>query len=612
MAENEGPADDGVSGVGGTGGVVRVGVVTARVDSALEAELEGVLTAAWERLVAEVPGVRWVEGYAGHAGSSPGSPGVADPLPEATGSQPGASVAVGEEVMPEPVQAALRALLAAAAPGGLVGVDGDAALAVVEAAGAMRGWADAVMVDAARVLFEQLRSVTAGGPAGEADLPAGRRGEALARARSLTVDEVEAATGAGRGQCQKLVGFATAAPVRTAAARAAMRAGRCEFYRAQIVEQATDQLDPADADQIAVEVLGCRPDGNPWSHPQFRGRLRRRVLKHQDPVVREKTHQQAVADRGAWTSLSEDGTAELAITGDAPRVVAARERLEAIARAVRAHDGGRRTLDQLRSDVALDLLTHGTVPPLPAVTPSRGTTAGAVGPVHGSACAPPTDADASTPAGTAPPEGPVSEAEDRWAVYRAVGELPAAQVSLTVSLETLLGVEDGVGQLAGYGPVDAVQARRIAFAPGSVWSRIVTDPLTGWALDRSVNRYRPDPAMAEQVRTRDGTTREPGSTTPAHWPTVDLDHHRPYTSDPDGNPTGGPTSAANLYALTRRGHNRKTRGYWTYEVNSAGLCIWTTATGRTHTTAPCDYDELTNTHRPRDADDRSSDEPPPF
>lgn len=71
---------------------------------------------------------------------------------------------------------------------------------------------------------------------------------------------------------------------------------------------------------------------------------------------------------------------------------------------------------------------------------------------------------------------------------------------------------------------------------------------------------------------------------------------------------GGPTSAANLYALTRRAHNRKTRGYWTYEVNAHGLCTWTTATGRTYTTAPCDYDELTAPDRGR----TDTDDPPPF
>ncbi|HET7305522.1 MAG TPA: hypothetical protein VFJ12_13340 [Segeticoccus sp.] len=485
----------------------------------------------------------------------------------AAGSAP--SVELPDSSMPEPVRVALRALLVAAEPGAVDGLDGDGALQLVEAAGVLRGWADSVMVDGARVLFEQLRTLTGGGPAGEADLPRSRRERALAEARSLTVDEVEAATGAGRTQCQKVVGFATAGRERTAAAREAMREGRCEFYRAQVVEHATTDLDPDLADEVAVHVLGCRPDGTPWSHRQFRGRLRRRVLKHQDREQREKTHEKAVADRGAWTELADDGTGELSLTGDAPRVVAARERIEAVARAVRAQ-GDERTLDQLRSDVALDLLTHGVVPPVAAGADGVG------GPAHVS--------DSTSADGGA--------VGDPLAVYRAIGELPPAQVSLTVPLDTLLGLRDGLGELAGYGPVDAQQARRIAFAPGSVWWRVVTDPVTGWAVERSVNAYRPDPRMADQVRTRDGTTREPGSTTPAGRPTVDLDHRVPYASDGEGRSVGGPTSAANLYALTRRAHNRKTRGYWSYEVNAHGVCTWTTATGRTYTTAPCDYEEL--------------------
>lgn len=296
-------------------------------------------------------------------------------------------------------------------------------LSLVQAAGAVRGWADAVMVDATRALFDCLRPVATGGPAAEAELGRTARSEALARARALTVDEVEAATGAGRAQCQKLVGFATAAPARTAAARAAMRGGRCEFYRAQIAQRATDELAPELADGIVGDVLGPRPDGTCWSHRQFRARLRRRVLRHQDPKDREKTHERAVAERGAWATMQDDGTGELDITGDAPRVVAARERLEALARALR-RQGDLRTLDQLRSDVALDLLTHGTVPPL-AERPD---------PVTG-----------------------CTASRDPWAVYRAVGDLPPAQVALTVPLDTLLGLREGIGELVGYGPIDAEQ-----------------------------------------------------------------------------------------------------------------------------------------------------------
>ena len=69
----------------------------------------------------------------------------------------------------------------------------------------------------------------------------------------------------------------------------------------------------------------------------------------------------AVADRTAYASVDPDGTGGLTVTGEAGRVSAAMERVEDVARRLRG-DGDARTLTQLRSDVALDLLLYGWVP----------------------------------------------------------------------------------------------------------------------------------------------------------------------------------------------------------------------------------------------------------
>lgn len=99
--------------------------------------------------------------------------------------------------------------------------------------------------------------------------------------------------------------------------------------------------------------------------------------------------------------------------------------------------------------------------------------------------------------------------------------------------------------------------------------------------------------MTRPCRTRDGTSREPGSVVPAlERSRVDLDHRAPYSAGVDGQSAGGPTCGANLFSLDRRSHVYKTRGYWTYDVGLDDTITWTTMTGRVYTTTPMDYDEF--------------------
>ncbi len=69
----------------------------------------------------------------------------------------------------------------------------------------------------------------------------------------------------------------------------------------------------------------------------------------------------ALVRRTAFGELHDDGMGTVVITGKGERVVAAMERVDDIARTLRAAGDGR-TLTQLRSDVALDLLLQGWPP----------------------------------------------------------------------------------------------------------------------------------------------------------------------------------------------------------------------------------------------------------
>ena len=148
-------------------------------------------------------------------------------------------------------------------------------------------------------------------------------------------------------------------------------------------------------------------------------------------------------------------------------------------------------------------------------------------------------------------------------------------------LPTLLGEEHGVGEIPGLGFVSGDHARQLATARGSVWRRLVTDPVTGVALDVSTYRYRPTRAMAETVAALDAICRAPGCTTAAHR--CDIDHDRPWPA--------GPTAVSNLSSKHRRHHNHKTRGTWTATTDSDGVILWHTASGRAYMTRRHNYDD---------------------
>jgi hypothetical protein len=145
---------------------------------------------------------------------------------------------------------------------------------------------------------------------------------------------------------------------------------------------------------------------------------------------------------------------------------------------------------------------------------------------------------------------------------------------VTVSLATLLGLDEDPAQLAGYGAITAQTARRLA-ASGT-WRRLVTDPQTGTVLDVGKTRYRPPEDLAEIIRARDPYCVSPICNAASR--NCDLDHRVPF--NPDG--TGGATSTDNISPACRRDHLLKTHAGWTYDRADNGTITWTTPTGHTY------------------------------
>jgi Domain of unknown function (DUF222) len=142
---------------------------------------------------------------------------------------------------------------------------------------------------------------------------------------------------------------------------------------------------------------------------------------------------------------------------------------------------------------------------------------------------------------------------------------------VTISMETLLGLTNDPGQLAGYGPIAAEAARELA----------MHGPFRGLLLGEyqqitaiSTDTYRPTTLMKEANLARSaGTCTAPGCTLPIQ----EHDHITPWPA--------GKTTPANLQGLCTWHHHRKHDNY-TVTRDADGTTHWTTPAGRHHTTHP--------------------------
>jgi hypothetical protein len=143
-------------------------------------------------------------------------------------------------------------------------------------------------------------------------------------------------------------------------------------------------------------------------------------------------------------------------------------------------------------------------------------------------------------------------------------------ISVAIDLQTLMGLAENPGQLAGYGAIPASVARRLA-ADGN-WQRFVSDPTTGNLLDFGREKYTPPQELIDYLLARGRVCRFPGCRRTGQ--SSDIDHAQSWE-------TGGETNPANLGLLCRRHHRMKTHGGWSLESNPDGSCLWKSPQGKT-------------------------------
>ena len=153
------------------------------------------------------------------------------------------------------------------------------------------------------------------------------------------------------------------------------------------------------------------------------------------------------------------------------------------------------------------------------------------------------------------------------------------QVQVIVALSTLLRIDEQPGELAGYGPIPAEVARKMAADPTGTWTRLVTDEL-GQLVDYGREKYRPPQDLIDHVTARDRTCRGPHCH--RHARRCEVDHVIPFSE-------GGQTNAGNLGPECPREHHVKHDAGWQTERLPDGTIRWTTPTGRVYDRPPETY-----------------------
>ncbi|MCD1268894.1 DUF222 domain-containing protein [Microbacterium sp. MEC084] len=253
------------------------------------------------------------------------------------------------------------------------------------------------------------------------------------------------------------------------------------------------------------------------------GSVARKLADDIEPLPLEERHEEAMAERGTSVAPMPDGMAAFTLIGPAGTVYAMHDRATQMARTIyrTKAEGDVRTLDQIRADVFAEIALAGL---------------------------------------------PTAELIDQHG-GDALTKIKAT-VQVTVPWRSLTGVGDESAFLAGYGPIPAEAARRLA-GEAATWIRLFQNPDTGCL--KTVDTYTPTKAQRRFLIARDEHCRFPGCRQPAIR--CEDDHTIPYSH-------GGPTDVRNLANLCRAHHVLKHNSAWRFRHGPGGVLEVISPTGR--------------------------------
>ncbi|MFJ1993783.1 HNH endonuclease signature motif containing protein [Streptomyces asiaticus] len=401
----------------------------------------------------------------------------------------------------------------------------------------------------------------------ETELPAAVRERDAEAAWNFTCEEVACALKLSGTTAAKRLEVARELDRHYPTTLGMLERGEICYMQAVAVTEACAVLDPEVAGQVEASLVEKMPG---MATGQTRRALAREILRA-DPHGAEQRHQARKRERQMVHYPKDDGMALWGATLPAEQAAAMNAAVDA--HAATLPDEGR-TLEQKRVDALVDLVLNRTDPGV-AASGVRASGESAPGEPASSGSAP----DRSGPGGPIT-SGPITSGP-------TAGGRSAAVVQVTVPLDVLIGDSDDPAHLKGYGPITAGQARRIAFAKGTVWHRLIIEPKTGMLIKTDPTTYKPTAETERHVIARDAYCTFPTCRMPAHR--CDLDHVEPFNHHDRA--AGGQTVPENLGALCRRHHRMKTHhpGWAVKRDSRTGTTTWTAPTGHRYTNRPHDY-----------------------
>lgn len=359
----------------------------------------------------------------------------------------------------------------------------------------------------------------------------GSRDDHMIAARSTTA-ELACALRLPEGAVMALLVESEALVHELPATMTALREGALSYRHAQVVMSATAALDETPRltlDTMLAERATTTTVAN-------LGRAARRARERHDPRPLVDRHAVAVVERHVELEVARDGMAWLHQLLPAVQASAIFHRLSDLAAACQGPDEPR-TLAQLRADACVGLLLDDDA--------RSAATAGSV-------WSPQTEVDTTRGARSEPDATHPGPLQVSMRGIRPV-------VAVTVPVMTLLGRSDEPGDLAGYGPIDAVTARRLA-AHAPSFLRLLTHPESGAVLSVGRDRYTVPADLRSWLKIRDETCRFPGCARRAER--CDVDHVEDWAH-------GGTTSHDNLIHLCRKHHRLKHTSRWKLRTGGA-------------------------------------------
>lgn len=354
-------------------------------------------------------------------------------------------------------------------------------------------------------------------------------------ARQETVVEVGELWGMSSGALRRELNAAIFLAERMPKVMGLVESGALDNYRARMIADAIRVQINQDNDEVSLDAVDRRISKFLLKHVralddsddglvcctirQLQNKLSYEVRKLRSADA-EKRFAQRYRERRATAQAGEDGMGWLTIEHAVDRVQLAHHRLTLAAKELRAN-GDTRTLDQLRSDLALDLL--------------------------------------------------IGVNSDGERANVPVPSFARPVINVTVPIQTLMGIADHPGELSGGTVIPASLARAIAHRPGATWYRMLTDA-RGQMAELSTKSYQPTAPIWRAVVAENTSCFRPGCDRPATE--CELDHRQRW---PEGS-----TSTANLWPACKADHKAKHADGFSIEMLNDGHFALKTPTGFTH------------------------------